>query len=59
MPSTYYDSAYTAAQIEAAIQAVTTIQSATNNGKVITVQNGLLAATSLEDLIEDADNMGF
>ena len=59
MPSTYYDSAYSAAQIEAAIQAVTTIQSAGNNGKIVTVQNGLLTATSLEDLIEDADNMEF
>lgn len=59
MPSTYYDSAYSAAQIEAVIQAVTTIQSAGNNGKIVTVQNGLLTATSLEDLIEDADNMEF
>lgn len=59
MPSTYYDSSYTAAQIEAAIQAVTNIQSTGNNGKIITIQNGLLTATPLEDLVEDADNMEF
>ena len=56
MPSTYYDSSHTGAQIDAAVTAVNDIQTASNNGKVVTIKNGVLTAEDIEDIVPDGDS---
>lgn len=53
MPSTYYDSANTGAQIDAAVTAVNNVQDAANNGKIVVIKNGVLDAEDLDDIIPD------
>lgn len=46
MPQTYFDSALTGEQIEAALEAVNGIASMTNNGKILYINNGRIDAKS-------------
>ena len=49
MANTYYDSQLTAAEIEAALEAVDGLIVPANNGKVIAVENGTLVAKSVSE----------
>lgn len=49
MASTYYDSELTAAQIEAALEAISGVVTQANNGKVLGIENGTLAAKRVSD----------
>ena len=49
MASEFYDSQLTAAQIEAALEAVDGLIAPANNGKILAIENGTLAAKSVTD----------
>lgn len=53
MPSTYYDSTHTGAQIDAAVTAVNNVQDATNNGKIVVIKNGVMDVEDIDDIIPD------
>ena len=59
MPQVYYDSQHTGLQIDEVVQSVLRVQSATNNGKIVVIEDGVLSAVDLEDVVEDADNREF
>ena len=48
MANTYYDSQLTAAEIEAALEAIRGLIVPANNGKVIAINNGKLEARSVQ-----------
>ena len=52
MANTYFDSQLTAAEIEAALEAVSGLIVPANNGKVIAVEDGTLAAKSVTEYID-------
>ena len=52
MANTYYDSQLTAAEIEAALEAVDGLIVPANNGKVIAVENGTLVAKSVTEYMD-------
>lgn len=49
MANTYYDSQLTGEQIEAALDAISGVITPSNNGKVLTVQNGAIVARNASD----------
>ena len=53
MANTYYNSQLTAAEIEAALEAVDGLIVPANNGKVIAVENGTLVAKSVSEWTTD------
>ena len=48
MANTYYDSQLTAAEIEAALEAIDGILTPANNGKVLAINNGKFEARSVQ-----------
>ena len=48
MANTYYDSQLTAAEIEAALEAIDGVIVPANNGKVLAINNGKLEARSVQ-----------
>lgn len=50
MASEYYDSELTGAEIEAALNAINNVISASNNGKVLVVEDGVIVAKSVQEL---------
>ena len=48
MANTYYDSQLTAAEIEAALEAISGLIVPANNGKVVAISNGKLEARSVQ-----------
>ena len=52
MANTYYDSQLTAAEIEAALEAVDGLIAPANNGKVVVVENGALVAKSVSEWLD-------
>ena len=48
MANTYYDSRLTAAEIEAALEAINGILTPANNGKVLAISNGKFEARSVQ-----------
>lgn len=49
MPKTYYDSELTGAQIESALEAIHGVVTPSNNGKVLCIVNGAIAAKSASE----------
>ena len=49
MPNTYFDSELTGAQIEAALNAIHGVVTPTNNGKVLTIEDGAIVAKSASE----------
>lgn len=49
MPKTYYDSELTGAQIESALKAIHGVVTPSNNGKVLCIDNGAIAAKSASE----------
>ena len=52
MANTYYDSQLSAAEIEAALEAVDGLIAPANNGKIIAVENGTLVAKSVTEYVD-------
>ena len=52
MANTYYDSELTAAEIEAALEAIDGVIAPANNGKVLVVDNGKISAKPVTDYID-------
>ena len=48
MANTYYDSQLTAAEIEAALEAIDGVIAPANNGKVLAINNGKIEARSVQ-----------
>lgn len=63
MSKTYYDSAFSGAQIDAAVRAssgIANIAKIENAGKIVCISDdGSVAAVSINDIIENADNEEF
>lgn len=52
MASTYYDSTLTAAQIEAALETIAGLIDASNNGKVLYIENAQIVAKDVEEILD-------
>lgn len=60
MAGTYYDSSFqTGQEIDAILTAVNTLRVAANNGKVVVIQSGELAAVDPATLFDDADETAY
>lgn len=55
MPNTYYDSVLTENQMEAALTAIDRVVVPANNGKVLVVEGGVLAARSVSSITGETD----
>ena len=55
MPNTYYDSVLSENQIEAALTAIDRVVVPANNGKVLVVEGGVIAARSVSSITGETD----
>lgn len=60
MANTYYDSTFQQGEtIDAILTAVNNLRAAANNGKVVAIANGELAAVDPATLFDDADETAY
>lgn len=59
MADRYFDSIHTGSEIDLAVSAVGNVCSVQNEGKLVVVSSGTLAAVDPEEVFENGDTMRF